>query len=153
MVWNFLKKSVLHIDLLEITEKIYIYIYYIYSLWKINVNQWYYRAFSRHNILKMLLENLRVEHVNIYIYIYIYLYMCVYVFIYIYGRANGIYNPKKLQHMDSLSLLTRCSRAYLDHGCRLDGCSFRIAHPWRNSIILTKFHQREIKQNITKRYL
>ena len=33
------------------------------------------------------------------------MYICIYINIYIYRRANGIYIQKKLQHMDSLSLL------------------------------------------------
>ena len=44
--------------------------------------------------MKMLSNNLRVEHVNIYEYIFVYVYICIY--------ANGIYIPK------SCSIWTVC---------------------------------------------
>ena len=44
--------------------------------------------------MKMLSENGRVEHVNIYVYIFVYVYICIYINIYIHRRANRIYIQK-----------------------------------------------------------
>ena len=63
----------------------------------------YYKAFSGiASWMKMLSENWRVEHVNIYVYIFVYMYICIYINIYIYRRANGIYIQK------SCSIWTVC---------------------------------------------
>ena len=44
----------------------------------------YYKAFSGiASWMKMLSENWRVEHVNIYVYIFVYVYICIYINIYI----------------------------------------------------------------------
>ena len=49
------------------------------------------------------------------VYIFVYVYIRIYINIYIYRRANEIYIQKKLQHMDSLSLLKKVlKRIYYD---------------------------------------
>ena len=55
----------------------------------------YYKAFSGIvSWMKMLSENWRVEHVNIYVYLFVYVYICIYIIVFIYRRANGIYTQK-----------------------------------------------------------